>query len=158
MFNVLPVYDDINKQNFRKEICFNDVCTFQLLTTTRRLPPFQFRRPYSLSGVDEIDLYCYDDTLAYSDLLSEIDATEITIENSDANDWITYFGNKDINITLPCGTFYLKITDGDGNIYYTELFTVSDFTDNSVDQLIKIYDSELPVIDINNGTDNLRAN
>lgn len=158
MFNVLPIYDTKDKQNFRREICGGDVCTFKLICGQTRFLPFQFMRPYSIANLVSISLYCFDDTLYDSGILLLIDPSEITIENAGATDWITYFGNKDLSQSIPCGTYYFKIIDDDSNIWYSELFTVETFNDNTTDILIKVYDSELPVIDINDGTDSLKVN
>lgn len=151
MYNILPIYDSIAKQNFRKDYCYNDACcTFNLLTPPERLPTFQLTRPQDVSGINHVYLYDTTDTLI-SDIVANIPAGDLTYETNGSTDWISYFGNIDLLADLPCGTYYLKITDR-YNTWYTELFTVKQFT---IDTTFKILYNDTQVITVDDGTDDL---
>lgn len=135
LHTVLPIYDSVSKQFFRNNE-LNDVCTFRLLCGRHRLLPFQFRRTPDYNTISSIMLMCYNES--YSDeILPNIPADDLDIQTAGGYDYITYFGAQELDELLPCGDYYLKITDGAGNIWYSEVFHVTeDVDDNIVDYRI----------------------
>lgn len=126
-FAALPIYDSIEKQVHRKEWLHNDVCTAPLISSKNRLLPFQIKRQSRYNTIASIKLFCFNDT-EIEDIYTTIETKDITIVTSSENmDYITYFANYDLTEDLPCGKYYLKITDSI-DIWYSEIFEVKNFT------------------------------
>jgi hypothetical protein len=121
-----PIYDDRDKQNYRKSWCLDDHATFQLITSTKRFLPFQFMRTMSADAFSDMTftLYAYDDSASW-DITTAIPSADFDINTYDGDDWLTYLGNEDLNDELECGVYYLKIQDTT-NTWYSELFRAVD--------------------------------
>jgi len=128
LFTVFPIYDDILMQNqyklIEKDQYLNDVSLFKLYCPKERLLPFQFRRAPSVALLTTINLYTYNGILI-GDILPDIPAFQIEYSYASGWDYITYYGSDDLTDDLPCGDYYLEITDGT-TFWYSEVFHVSE--------------------------------
>jgi hypothetical protein len=149
-----PFYRSLDRQNYRKDWAYDDVCTFQLISPFNRLLPFQVRRTNNPALITTCELWCYDDTYQM-DLLPYITFDYATIEGYD---YITYNGDElldggDAVLDGVCGDFYIKLGDGT-NIWYSEVIhlinevsggTSSDDLHWSADEPI-IVEPDVPII------------
>ncbi len=125
LFTVFPIFDDMSKQNRFKEGCKDDVCTFRLYCPKERLLPFQFRRVPSAAVINSIKLICHDG-IYFEDILADIPVGQLEYATAGGFDYITYYGTEDLDEDLPCGDYYLEITDEDGNTGGAEVCHVAE--------------------------------
>ena len=136
LYSVLPFYDSVAKQNFKKEWMHYDLCTSALISPKNRFLPFQFVRSTKYNPIVSLKLYCYDGTFI-EDLLSDIPAGDIDIITAQAVDYTVYYGNKDLTDDLPCGFHYLEAYDG-LQYWFSEVFKVIDFSFGTVKPIAQI--------------------
>lgn len=122
LYTILPFYDSVSKQNFKKEWMYNDICTVPLICSQNRLLPFQVYRASRYNTISSLEIYCYDGTLIDS-ILSHIPAGDIDIVSAQGKDYIIYYGKKDLTDDLDAGFYYLKLYDG-VQYWYSEVFRV----------------------------------
>lgn len=127
LLTALPIYDSRDKQ-FHRSVNY-DVCTFELLCSQYRLLPWQFRRPPSVATITSIKLTCYNEENEY-EILADIPSGDLSYATTSGWDYISYHGAQDLLDTLPCGNYYLVITDGT-DTWYSEVFKVTDAIDDS---------------------------
>ena len=120
-----PFYDSVDHQNFKKEWMYDDLCSVKLICSKNRLLPFQVQRRTVCNIITQLDLYSYDGTYMRS-VLSDIDAADFIIKSTTVNDRIIYYGAKDLIQDLPCGCYYLVMSDN-RQTWYGEVFSVQDF-------------------------------
>jgi len=125
IYSVLPFYDSVDKQNFKKEWMYNDVFTVPLICPKNKLLPFQVKRSNKYNTLVSLELYCYDGTLI-DDILADIPAGDIDIVSSQGYDFIIYYGNKALSNDLSGGFYFLKLYDG-SQYWYSEIFNVKCF-------------------------------
>ena len=148
-----PVYDTVEKQNFRHSWCYDDVSTFALITSSLRLLPMQFKRSLDPTVFTDLTftLWTYDDMTA-TDITTIIPSADFNISTIDGEDWLTYYGNIELLSELDCGVYYLEISDGT-NTWYTEVFTVKQFETSTDIRKVRTISEGLPrkqrIIDTN---------
>jgi hypothetical protein len=125
----LPFYDSTDKQNFRDKYCYNDICTFKLLTHPRRLIPFQWLRPSRYNLITTLKLVCADDAGYEVDLLPLLPAPLTIVTNTTTEqDRIIYFADADMTSDMPCGCYYIEMSDG-VSTWYSEVICIVEFDD-----------------------------
>lgn len=129
----LTIYTDIDYQYFRQDH-MNGFIGYAQISPYDRLLPFQFRRGSDSAYDFEIELYKTSgkqDLLA-ADLTDMIYTTDLDINTRGQIDYLIYFGDLAFKsgYTMPCGTYYLKITSGDRS-YYSEIFKIIDRTEGT---------------------------
>ena len=136
LYSVLPFYDSVAKQNFKKDWMHYDLCTSALISPKNRFLPFQFVRATKYNPIVSLKLYCYDGTFI-EDLLGDIPAGDIDIITAQAVDYTVYYGNKDLTDDLPCGFHYLEAYDG-VQYWFSEVFKVIDFSFTTIKKVVQV--------------------
>lgn len=140
---VLPFYSDIEHQNRYKSWCKDDMRGFFLITPRSRFLPFQFIRAADPGTDYTWELYSAIDNSLYTTI--NFPPGQIDTATKGAYDYITYFGSEDFFTDFDCGLYYIKWTDGTYT-KYSEVFYIKDFTDDTLDNLLKYNIDELIII------------
>lgn len=125
-FQPLRVYNTATKLNYLRDYCYNDLCTFSLATPVDRIPPFIFRRQFSVATIQSFKVICYDggfevdytngtDLGGFQDYNVIVDGTPVTI---------TTYNGQALTADMPCGKYTAEITYTNGEVYTTEIYTV----------------------------------
>ena len=124
----LPWYDDINYQNHRKDYAYGNV--YQLITTEKKLLPFQFQRKTRDNEISDVVIKSLDGskTINVTEEIKEA-GLEIKRYESDGYDLIIYPGTLPMAINIFEGMYYAEMTDGI-DTWYSEVFTVMKNIDN----------------------------
>jgi len=131
--NVLPFYRDVADQDHRKRWVYT--AKVPLISTRGKFLPFQIRRNHADAVAQPITLVqlfdCNDNFLL--DVTTEALAAGLFIKEFiiDGYDLIINPSFNILTVSIPQGTYYLKISDGP-NTYFSELFTMFNFVDNFV--------------------------
>lgn len=115
-----PWYDDISKQNHRRDYAFGNI--FPLITPNNRLLPFQLRRDSRSAYVTSVILRNIAGRQMY-DITDAIKETGLTIRSFDGYDLIIYPGKIPMAISMRDGYYYAEMSDG-VETWYSEVFDV----------------------------------
>lgn len=141
IYQTLPFYDSVDKQNFKQKWMYKDLCSSYLICPRNRLLPFQINRPTISNVIKYVFLYNYDGTII-GDILPNINATDIKIVSAGFTDYITYYGNKDLSNNLSCGLYYIAVYDNN-QYWYSEVFRVDCFDISTLGNVTPI-DGHIP--------------
>ncbi len=133
IFTALRIYDNINSQHHRKHYCTEN--SFKHIAPINKLLPFQYIRNHEAIFTQTIEIYNLSDDLIRTILAPEISADLNILGRSDGTDVIIYEGLTNIDPLDP-GTYYLKISDGAGNTFFSEVFKAFDFEDDCYMKLV----------------------
>lgn len=128
LFSAWRFYDNINKQNRYKDYC-SALCEFTLKTNSDALIPFMFRA-LSIGNITDFKLVSID-----GDCENYLDPSVLQTASYLGYEYLYYLG-ADITGGLPCGTFYVSITDDLGNTWHSELIEVLTFSETDQDYLM----------------------
>jgi hypothetical protein len=132
LYTVLPFFNTKDKQWFR--MTGTDYKLLELICPQNRLLPWQIRRTVRPNYLTSIKLVCAEDD-ASVEILAEIDSDEISYRTAGGFDFITYLAAQDLLSMLDCGYYYLQVTDG-VETWYSEIFNVQDFVDDTLDDYL----------------------
>lgn len=129
-FKILPFYDTVEKQRYRRDFIDGDRFTVDdWIAPHNLLLPFQILRNNRVNAITEFALYSFDDTHEYN-LLSLIVTGQLRIKTvykaGIAYNAIVYYAQKELSIDISCGQYYYRVSDGI-ETWYSEIFTVKAF-------------------------------
>ena len=119
--SVLPWYKDINLQNHRKSYAYGNI--YPLFVSNKNFIPFQLQSPTSS---DPISVVIVDKNgMGIMDITTQLYRAGLHIVpfTSFGYDIIVFNGASDINLNLPEGLYYAKLSRG-VDIWYSEVFTI----------------------------------
>lgn len=119
------IYTRLSAQNRFKRHCANQN-SFSLITRTNRFLPFIIKRDLILDQIESWEAYDLEGGLAHTVVPQE---TGYEIYTLGTSQYIIYYGAIIDGLVMECGSYYLKISDGT-NDWFSEVFTVGDFTTN----------------------------
>lgn len=125
-YSILPWYDSINQQYWRKSYVYGQV--WPLVCKTQRLPPFQVIRRVEDPVLGPLTSFTITrvETQTTTEMLSNMITGGLTIEAFTEYDIIVYPGLADLtDITLPEGQYYCTMTDGTYT-WVSEIFVMKD--------------------------------
>lgn len=126
----LPFYDDISRQNHRKDYAFGQV--YPLVVYKNMLLPFQF---CISSGTSINQAYLYNTEGKYiADILSNLKENGLIVKSYTGFKLIKYPGTLPINAIKYEGQYYIRLRLNTGKYVYSEVFTVY----NKVDDYLKL--------------------
>jgi hypothetical protein len=130
----LRIYRNEGLKDKNKKGC-DKQCPYKLIAPSNRILPFQFWRPLSSAIINTVELLDVNGVLVQELAGSPGPAWMLITPQSDAVvpvDIITFLGDEDFGLDLPCGFYSLRITDEDELVYYSEDFFVpEDITCNA---------------------------
>lgn len=142
----LRFYNDITKQNRYKENCAA-TCNYKLISRNDQFLPFQIRTDidnFPAPLLTKRELYCADDNSLVADIT--FDLAGLSFQEIDGVMYIIYEGGDIISPVLDCGAYYIKfgLTDLANfptivNSYYSEVFNVVDFEEETEDENLPIF-------------------
>lgn len=118
LFTPLRFYDALDKQTRYRSNC-ESACNFYQLSDNTRLPTFMFRAS-SIGTIQEFKVIGVDDECEL-----DIEITNINIVSYLGYEYAYYSGDSIDN--LPCGKFYIRISD-ETQTWYSELFELVDMS------------------------------
>lgn len=124
-------YNDIDKQNRYKGHCAAN-CDYKLISRNDNLLPFQIRGE---TGEDSPIVYswtihCAEDDAFYMSLDKDL-LTVVSLVNGYY--YIIFSPDDPLTQLLECGSYYSQIVTSDNITFTSEVFTVVDFEDNSIE-------------------------
>ena len=126
----LPFYDDISRQNHRKDYAFGQI--YPLVVYRNTLLPFQF---CISSGASINQAYLYNTEGKYiADILSNLKENGLIVKSYTGFKLIKYPGTLPINAIKHEGQYYIRLRLNTGKYVYSEVFTVY----NKVDDYLKL--------------------
>lgn len=158
--HIFRFYNDIDQQNFRKSWCLQDLSTFKLRCTKKRLLAFQINRASVPDVITQFYLYDANGNfiLDLETLLPSPHTTLFYIRTVNDLDYIIYNASQDFTSDLPCGDHYVYISDG-VNDWYSEIILIDDFDDNENEEShLLIRDNPKYYLKITDLTDKLNIN
>ena len=118
VYTTLPFYDSTDKQDYERTGQLRPI-----ITPRHQLPPFQFQVTSGVATAAKVELIdCYD---VATDITTYFVALPALKALTDNDDYIQYKGAA-LKTLLPLGSYYLKMTDDDDNVYYSEWISVED--------------------------------
>lgn len=163
------IYDAEKYQDRHKAWVKDQLRVFDLLTPKNKLLPFQCVRlnnPFPIYAIELVRVS--DNVVINGNLLNFIDPQDIGMYIFAEYDYFVYYGKHDLQeqygdhnaYNLPQGDYYIRIQDRSMNyIWYSEVFTVGNFTDTENDCYLQFtYCSCSPLDDILYGTNNSSTN
>ena len=126
--SVLPFYGSLDEQNHRRSYAYGE--TYPLYVPLGAVPVFQIIRRHTGASVSGVVMYAFDGTQV-GDIRSALVAAGLTVQQyeDDGYDIVIYGNITQQNITTAEGRYYLKVTMSDGDVYYSDVFTVTALTD-----------------------------
>jgi len=125
--NILPFYDSLTKQSHKKDEAFGEV--FGLICPEKKFLPFQIIRETSASQLYSVQLFRKDGTLI-ADIFDDMISAGLCIKVKSGYDIIYYPGAFTIPTSTPEGQHYLRIQDESELVWYSEIFTIVQNTDD----------------------------
>lgn len=131
----LPFYDDISRQNHRKDYAFGQI--YPLVVYKNMLLPFQF---CISSGASINQAYLYNTEGKYiADILSNLKENGLIVKSYAEFKLIKYPGTLPINAIKHEGQYYIRLRLNTGKYVYSEVFTVYNRVDDYL--LLEYYNS-----------------
>ena len=122
----LPFYDDISRQNHRKDYAFGQI--YPLVVYKNMLLPFQF---CISSGTSINQAYLYNAEGKYiADILSNLKENGLIVKSYTGFKLIKYPGTLPINAIKHEGQYYIRLRLNTGKYVYSEVFTVYNKVDD----------------------------
>lgn len=136
--SVLPWYNDISKQNHRKDYAYGNI--FPLLTPIRKLLPFQIRRETRENDITSVIMRDINGR-KIADITEQIKEAGLSVKRfeKDGYDIIIYNGNLPMALDVSEGRYYAELSDGT-ETWYSEVFTLVNSTDKYM--MIEWWDDE----------------
>ena len=122
--SILPIYDNLQKQNHRKDYSFGEI--FPLITPHKTILPFQRIRATKPDPVELIVAKLKNlKGEEILDITAQLIATGLKINHypTEGFDVIIYPSNAQMDIDLEVGTYYLEMNDGT-QPFYSEIFNM----------------------------------
>lgn len=142
--SVLPFYEDVEEQNHRRTYAYGE--KYPLYTPMGTVPPFQIIRKHSEALISDVRIYKADGS-SYVTVLSPMFSAGLTvIRYADSGyDIVMYPSNAPHGLTTEEGQFFMRLSMGDGKVYYSDIFTV--VADMSAFLNVRWWDAEDLVMD-----------
>jgi len=131
VFTTFPIFDSLSKQDYTRTGQLRP-----LLSPRQHLPPFQFEVSAGVATITDVQMV---DCNAATTNITAYFANLPVVATGATYSYIQYKGDT-LNTLLPFGSYYLKMTDNDANIYYSDYFNVENIYIGSVqsDEYIKL--------------------
>ena len=121
-----PFYDDISRQNHRKDYAFGQI--YPLAIYKNMLLPFQFCVS-SGTSVSEAKLYTIGGALA-ADILSNLKENGLVVKSYAGFKLVKYPGTLPVNAIKHEGQYYIRLRLNSGKYFYSDIFTVYNRVDD----------------------------
>lgn len=138
-----PFYDDISRQNHRKDYAFGQI--YPLVIYKNMLLPFQFCVS-SGTSVSEAKLYTIGDVLV-ADILSNLKENGLVVKSYTGFKLVKYPGTLPVNAIKHEGQYYIRLRLNSGKYFYSDIFTVY----NRVDDYLELEYSNSYNFELKNG-------
>ena len=138
-----PFYDDISRQNHRKDYAFGQI--YPLVIYKNMLLPFQFCVS-SGTSVSEAKLYTVGGALA-ADILSNLKENGLVVKSYTGFKLVKYPGTLPVNAIKHEGQYYIRLRLNSGKYFYSDIFTVY----NRVDDYLELEYSNSYNFELKNG-------
>ena len=138
-----PFYDDISRQNHRKDYAFGQI--YPLVIYKNMLLPFQFCVS-SGTSVSEAKLYTIGGGLA-ADILSNLKENGLVVKSYAGFKLVKYPGTLPVNAIKHEGQYYIRLRLNSGKYFYSDIFTVY----NRVDDYLELEYSNSYNFELKNG-------
>ena len=139
----LPFYDDISRQNHRKDYAFGQI--YPLVVYRNMLLPFQF---CVSSGTSVSEAYLYSAEGKYvANILSNLKENGLTIKSYSGFKLVKYPGTLPVNAIKHEGQYYIWLRLNGGPVLYSDIFTVC----NRVDDYLELEYSNAYNFELKNG-------
>lgn len=138
-----PFYDDISRQNHRKDYTFGQI--YPLVIYKNMLLPFQFCVS-SGTSVSEAKLYTIGGGLA-ADILSNLKENGLVVKSYAGFKLVKYPGTLPVNAIKHEGQYYIRLRLNSGKYFYSDIFTVY----NRVDDYLELEYSNSYNFELKNG-------
>lgn len=132
--SVLPFYTDLKYQNGNKPYAFGEI--YALMTLRNWIIPFQIIRDTNADTTIDSVILKTEDGDTVKDITADLKNGGLTISRHAelGFDVIIYPASNPLSEKIDQGIYYLELTDGIGDTWYSDLFTAK----NSVSNAIKI--------------------
>lgn len=123
IYTTLPIYDNIEKQTYRRsKQAVNDwIC--HILCPVDELPSFQWL-DNTATVITAVELFDQDGSSV--DITADLPALPVLVPLT-VDSYFVYYGGV-LSTSMACGLHYLKITT-DAGVYYSDWFSAEDVTD-----------------------------
>ena len=121
-----PFYDDISRQNHRKDYAFGQI--YPLVIYKNMLLPFQFCVS-SGTSVSEAKLYTKEGVLV-ADILSNLKEIGLVVKSYTGFKLVKYPGTLPVNAIKHEGQYYIRLRLNSGKYFYSDIFTVYNRVDD----------------------------
>ena len=138
-----PFYDDISRQNHRKDYAFGQI--YPLVVYKNMLLPFQFCVS-SGTSVSEAKLYTVGGVLA-ADILSNLKENGLVVKSYTGFKLVKYPGTLPVNAIKHEGQYYIRLRLNSGKYFYSDIFAVY----NRVDDYLELEYSNSYNFELKNG-------
>ena len=138
-----PFYDDISRQNHRKDYAFGQI--YPLVIYKNMLLPFQFCVS-SGTSVSEAKLYTKEGVLV-ADILSNLKENGLVVKSYTGFKLVKYPGTLPVNAIKHEGQYYIRLRLNSGKYFYSDIFTVY----NRVDDYLELEYSNSYNFELKNG-------
>ena len=138
-----PFYDDISRQNHRKDYAFGQI--YPLVVYRNMLLPFQFCVS-SGTSVSEAKLYTIGNVLV-ADILSNLKENGLVVKSYTGFKLVKYPGVLPVNAIKHEGQYYIRLRLNSGKYFYSDIFTVY----NRVDDYLELEYSNSYNFELKNG-------
>ena len=138
-----PFYDDISRQNHRKDYAFGQI--YPLVIYKNMLLPFQFCVS-SGTSVSEAKLYTIGNVLV-ADILSNLKENGLVVKSYTGFKLVKYPGVLPVNAIKHEGQYYIRLRLNSGKYFYSDIFTVY----NRVDDYLELEYSNSYNFEFKNG-------
>jgi hypothetical protein len=119
------IYTRLDAQvRFKRHCAYQN--QFDLVSRTNRFLPFIIKRDLTANQIKSWRVYDLDHRLKYTITPSDTSYEIFTLGSSQ---YLIYYGATISGLDMDCGEYYLKVSDN-VSTWYSEVFTVKDFTVN----------------------------
>ena len=138
-----PFYDDISRQNHRKDYAFGQI--YPLVVYKNMLLPFQF---CVSSGTSVNQAYLYNsEGKQIADILSNLKENGLVVKSYTGFKLVKYPGTLPVNAIKHEGQYYIRLRLNSGKYFYSDIFTVY----NRVDDYLELEYSNSYNFELKNG-------
>ena len=121
-----PFYDDISRQNHRKDYAFGQI--YPLVVYKNMLLPFQF---CVSSGTSVNQAYLYNsEGKQIADILSDLKENGLVVKSYTGFKLVKYPGTLPVNAIKHEGQYYIRLRLNSGKYFYSDIFTVYNRVDD----------------------------